>query len=164
MSDMYDNLNKLSSNRATLHFSRFPNLTFTLQRFPLPGINLGVADQSSPLFDKPVYGDKLYFGDLYIEFAVSENMKNWYEVFKWMWDIANPSEHPISDVNPYADATMVIYTSHNNPMVNVKFLDVIPVSLGELDFSEQTMETTEIYCMLVLKYQRYDIEFIENAI
>ena len=75
MTDLYPNLNKLTSNRATLEFSSFPNLSFTLQRYPLPGVNLGVAEQSSPLFDKPIYGDKLYFGDLYLEFAVSENMQ-----------------------------------------------------------------------------------------
>ena len=159
MTDLYPNLNKLTSNRATLEFSSFPNLSFTLQRYPLPGVNLGVAEQSSPLFDKPIYGDKLYFGDLYLEFAVSENMQNWYEVFKWMWGIANPSEHPVSAEFTHVDAVMTIYSSHNNPLVKVTFLDVIPVTLGELDFSEQTSETMEIYCMLVMKYQRYELEF-----
>lgn len=162
MTDLYDNFNKLTSNRATLQFSNFPHLSFTLQRYPLPGINLGVANQSSPLFDKPVYGDKLYFNDLYLEFAVSENMQNWYEVFKWMWGIANPSTHPISAEFTYVDAIMTIYSSHNNPMAKVTFIDVVPTSLGELDFSEQTPETMEIYSMLVMKYQRYDIEFLKT--
>lgn len=163
MTDLFDNFNKLSSNRATLSISGFPNLSLTLQRFPLPGINLGSPSQSSPLFDKPLAGDKLYYNDLYLQFSVSENMQNWLEVFRWMYFIANPSEHPNSYIEPYHDATLTIYTSHNNPMVIARFIDCVPVALGELDFSETTGETEEVGCMLVLKYQRYDVEFLTTA-
>lgn len=160
MSDLQFNLNKLAANRATLSFSAFPQMSFTLQHFPLPGINLGTANQSSPFFDKPVYGDKLQYNDLYLEFQVSEDMKNWYEIFKWMYYIGNPSEKPDSLDLTYADATMLVYSSHNNPMFKATFLDCVPVSLGDIYFSEMTNETEEISCSIVLKYQRYDVEFL----
>lgn len=164
MTDLFNNLNKLSANRAILVFRDFPQVTFTLQRFPLPGISLGTANQSSSFFDKPVYGDKLYYDDLFLEFAVSEDMQNWYEIFKWMYFIGNPIEKPDELPLTYTNATMILYSSHNNPILKVEFTDCVPTHLGELDFSETTSMTQEIYCSLMLKYQRYDVEFLPQTV
>lgn len=161
MNELYPNLNKLTANSATLTISAFPNTSFTLQHFPLPGISLGSPTQSSPFFDGPVFGDKLYFNDLYLEFQVSEDMKNWYEVFRWMWYIGNPIEKPPTLDLTYVDATMLVYTSHNNPFVKVTFRDCVPISLGDVYFDETTGQTQEISCSLVLKYLRYEVEFLD---
>lgn len=160
MTDLHNNLNKLTANSATLSFSSFPNVSFTLQHFPLPGVNLGSATQNSPFFDKPVYGDKLQYNDLYLEFQVSEDMKNWYEIFKWMYFIGNPVEKPIELDLTYVTATMIINSSHHTPILKVTFVDCVPTSLGDMYFMETTSETEEMSCSVVLKYQRYDVDFL----
>ena len=146
MSNHILTLNKLARNRSTLEIAMFPNTSFTLSNYSVPGMSLFPAQQSSPFFDKPVYGDKLHYDDLICEFIVNEDLSNYLE----------EKIHPMPMT--YTDATMTIYTSHNNPFMRVQFLDVIPVQIGELQFSENTNETEEVTCMVVFKYQRYDIE------
>lgn len=163
MADLFNNLNKLTVNSAILNFTVFPNMSITLQQFPLPGVYLGAANQSSPFFDKPVYGDKLNYNDLFVVFQVSEDMKNWYEIYKWMYYIGNPIEKPPTLDLTYTDAIMLIHTSHENPYMKVTFRDCVPVMLGDLYFSEQSMETQEMSCTLIMKYQRYDVEFLTQG-
>lgn len=158
MSNHILTLNKLAKNRSTLEIAMFPNTSFTLSNYSVPGMSLFPAQQSSPFFDKPVYGDKLHYDDLICEFIVNEDLSNYLEMHDWMKNMAHPEEkiHPMPMT--YTDATMTIYTSHNNPYMRVQFLDIIPVQIGELQFSENTTETEEVTCMVVFKYQRYDIE------
>lgn len=156
-------LNKLAKNRSTLEIALFPNTSFTLSNYSIPSVFLSPATQSSPFFDKPIYGDKLYYDDLMCEFLVNEDLSNYLEMHDWMKNTAHPEEK----LNPipltYTDAIMTIYTSHNNPFIKIKFLDLIPVQVGSLQLSENTSETEEVSCMIVFKYQRFDIEFINQV-
>jgi len=153
-------LNKLAKNRSTLEIAMFPNTSFTLSNYSIPGMSLNPATQNSPFFDKPVYGDKLSYDALMCQFLVSEDISNYLEMHNWMKNMAHPEQkiHPMPLT--YTDAILTIYTSHNNPFVKVTFLDIIPAQIGELQFSEGTTETEEVSCMVVFKYQRYDIELI----
>lgn len=161
MSDNTFSLNRMSSNRAVLIFDTLPNLSYMLTGFPLPAIMLPPATQSSPFFDAPHVGDKLEFDDLEIEFNISEYLKEWLELFTWMNDVANPHEkNKISRL--YDNATMILYTSHNNPFMRIKFEEIVPVTLGRIYFTESVNQTYELKSNAVFKYRVYTIEHIQG--
>lgn len=156
MSDNTFSVNRLTRNRSTIVFTNLPKLSYMMTDWPLPGIDLPNAIQSSPFFDKPVYGDKLEFEPLQLEFNVSEYLEEWLEVFNWMYFLANPMEKTDIPLE-YISASMLLYTSHNNPFLEILFEDIVPVSLGGLQFTEGTNETTEIKSFATFKYQSYKI-------
>ena len=42
----------------------------------------------------------------------------------------------------FGDATLTVMTSKNNPIMEVRFSDLYPVSLGALQFDQQLTDTT----------------------
>lgn len=163
MSDKTYSLNRLTANRATLHFTILPNLSFMLTGYPLPAIMLPPANQSSPFFDMGHSGDKLEFEELEVEFLVSEYLKEWLELFDWMNNLANPHEfNPIDNLS--TSATMFIYSSHNQPFLEITFEDVIPTMLGGLNFTEAIGETYEIKSNASFRYRVYSIKKLKDDI
>ena len=154
MSDNTHSLNRMTRNRSTLEFIHLPNVSYMLTTWPLPGVDLPAANFSSPFFDMPVFGDKLEFQELEIEFPVTEYMKEWLEIFNWMYNLANPTqkqEISLTSIN----ASMLLYTSHENPFMEVIFEDIVPISLGGLQFTEGTNQTSEITSNAVFRYRQY---------
>lgn len=156
MSDNSFSVNRLTRNRSTLTFSHLPKLSYMMTDWPLPGIFLPNATQASPYFDMPVYGDKIEWEPLELEFAVTEYLEEWLEVFNWMYFLANPEEKTDIPLE-YVTASMLLYTSHNNPFLEIVFEDVVPISLGTLQFTEGTGETEELKSLAVFKYRSYKI-------
>ncbi len=159
MTDLYTNLNKLTKNRGILLLDKFPNTQISLFNFNIPGITLPAATQHSPFFTKPVYGDKLEFNNLFLNIVVSENLENWLEIFEWMYQLANPSEKNDIDLT-YVNGTIIIANSNHKPIYKVNFIDIVPVSLGDLYFSESENGSEDITASIVFEYEQYNIQKI----
>lgn len=56
----------------------------------------------------------------------------------------------------YSDATLVILTSKNNPVAEVRFRDIFPVSLSSLNYDQQSADVSYITATATFKYDRYD--------
>lgn len=154
--NLVTNLNKLTKNKSILVLDKLPNLQITLSTFNIPGISLPSASFQSPFFNKPVYGDKLEFNNLFLNFVVSENLENWLEVFDWMYQLANPIEKGDIDLT-YITGTIIIHNSDNKPIFNVEFLDIVPVSLGDMYFSETENSSEDITSSIVFEYEQYKV-------
>lgn len=161
MTTLYTNLNKLTKNRGIFVIDKFPNTQISLFNFNIPGISLPAATQDSPFFTKPVYGDKLQFNNLFLNFTVSENLENWLEIFNWMYYLANPMEKKDIDLT-YTTGTIIIMNSNNKPIFNINFIDIVPVSLGDLYFSETENESEDITASVVFEYEQYNITRISE--
>ena len=160
MSNLYKNLNKLTKNSGIFVIDKFPNLQLSLFTYNIPGITLPSATQHSPFFTKPVYGDKLEFNNLFLSFTVSENLENYLEIFNWMYNLANPMEKSNIDLT-YTNGTIIILNSNNKPVFNVNFIDIVPVSLGDLYFYENESGSEDITCNIIFEYEQYNIKRIE---
>ena len=53
--------------------TKLPLVEFFVQSVNLPGINLGSAQQTNPLYDIPLPGDKITYASLDLSFVVDEN-------------------------------------------------------------------------------------------
>jgi len=151
-------LNYISKNRATFTIPALSNTTFTIHEFELPGITLPTAVVPSPFYDKKLYGDKVEFDPLRLTFIVDEKITNWLELYNWIIGLGAPEtktqylERELTEL----DAYITIYSSHNNPIYSIKFLECVPVSLSGMSFSESIQETTTIEATITMEYLRYE--------
>ena len=148
---------------------QLPKVEFFTVAANVPSITLGDALFPTPYKDIPMMGDKITYDNLTINFVVDEYLENYISLHEWMTAIgfpksrqqfsdfrANQSSMPestkgnsidIGDVQPttgvnalFSDATLILLSNKNNPVVNVFFRNIYPVSLGALDYNQQATD------------------------
>ena len=72
---------------------KLPKVEYFCTAANLPGINLGTAEQITPLKDIPLPGDRLQYDTLTIQFLVDENLENYREIHGWMTGLGFPKDH-----------------------------------------------------------------------
>ena len=72
---------------------KLPKVEYFCTSANLPGINLGTAEQITPLKDIPLPGDRLQYDTLTIQFLVDENLENYQEIHGWLRGLGFPEDH-----------------------------------------------------------------------
>jgi len=168
---------------------QLPKVEFFSVGCNLPSISMGDAIMATPLKDIPMMGDKLTYDNLTITFIVDEYLENYISVHEWITAIgfpknrkqfrdfrANTSNAPIptqgqsadiGDVKPptgvnslFSDATLTILSNKNNPILNVLFRDIYPVSLGALDYTQTATDVDYMTTTVDFAYQIYEFEVL----
>lgn len=145
------NLNQsfLSPTEFRFTISRLPYTQFFVQNVNIPGVQMeGESEFPTPF--KVIYrhGDKMSYNKLSLTVRVDEDMKVFKEIVSWMEGLTSPrsfSEHDAlnkSDDGLYSDATLTLFTNAKNPNLELKFKDVFPVSIGDIqmDLTQSTIE------------------------
>ena len=169
-----------------LAFNRIPKTTWFCTAANVPGITLGEAQYPTPMSDMFVTGDKLTFETLNITFLVDEELQNYRELWDWIVGIGSPVKHsqwettlskgdgairsfatPDTDPrtkstyeesNLYSDATLIVYSSKNQPKVNVKFKNMFPTSLSSLEYSQDLTDVEYFKASATFRYLYYEFE------
>lgn len=131
--------NYLTQNRATLLIDSIPDVNFSITSFNLPDINVGTIEVPTRFNVGKEGDDRLQFSDLVIEFIIDEDLKNWKQIYDWMNGIGIPISHRQyrGYSNRNLDGTMIIHSSHNNPITTIKFQELFPNSLSGPQFTEE---------------------------
>ena len=171
-SKQISNRNYLSPVGFKFVLSEYPKVDFFSNSSQIPGINLGVAVQSNYLKDIPIPGDKLSYDDFSFEFFVDENLQNYLQVHNWMRGLGYPqsvSEYQelldSDELNPgvqdanfgQSDGSLILYNSNYNPIAQVNFRGLFPVSLSTLDFNAKVQDINFVTANVTFKYTLYDI-------
>ena len=56
----------------------------------------------------------------------------------------------------FSDATLVVLTSKNNPIKEIRFRDVYPVNIGELQYDQQATDVQYLTTTVTFNYRGYD--------
>ena len=56
----------------------------------------------------------------------------------------------------FSDATLIVLTSKNNPIKEIRFRDVYPVSIGELQYDQQGGDVQYLTASVTFNYRGYD--------
>ena len=182
--------NYSQSNQFKVHLSLFPKTEWFIVRANIPGVNLGQAVQATSLIDMPLIGDKLTYDQFYFTFIVDEKLQNYMELHNWLVNIGFPQRHDQfqavprpdgvtrpsrktqdservpgftgkdSDRDLYSDITMFILSSKNNPVAVIKFFEAFPVSLTNIEYSQQDTDTTYAQCTATFTYMLFTVERI----
>ena len=171
------NKNFLSPVGFRFILNRAPKVVFFSNQASIPGLNLGVAEQPTYLKDIPQPGDKLEFGDLTLRFLVDEDLENYLEIQHWLrglgfpdslteiqnWQKSNPNA-PSGPLNFTSDGTLNVLSSSNTPNFKVKFLDMFPISLSDLDFDATDTDIDYLTANVTFKYTIYNITDLDDNI
>ncbi len=161
--------NSLSPVGFTFSLARAPNLSFTAQEVALPGVSLAGVRIPTPITSNKVPGDRIEYDELTLTFLVDENMENWLEIYRWIEALASAQDRITyrtlltSDLTKQtvSDGVLTVLTSMMNPNVKVHFKDLLPVSLGPVQFSAMMTDIPYATCTVSFQYTYYQIEVVK---
>jgi hypothetical protein len=160
------NRNFLSELNYRMIFGRFPNITFYLQKFTIPSIALGTVEVPNPFSSLPLAGDHIDWGQLFFDFILDEDMKDYEELFNWIMDLGLPDNFKLANnvysstaivnqVGPSGTATLMVLNSALQPNINFNFVDIYPISLSSVIFDTTKDETEYLKCTASFNYRRF---------
>lgn len=159
-----------------LVFDRIANTVFYCTSVNIPGLDLGTTLQATPFIDLNVPGDKITFEPLSVTFLVDSKYYAWTDIHQWITGVGFPerfeqyknlladSRRPRMANNattgirpPYSDASLIVYSSKNNPILRFSFKDCYPVSLGAVNLSYQLDPTKPITVTSTFNFSYFTI-------
>ena len=180
-----DQLDYASPTQFKFGIHQLPKVEFFTITANLPGISMDTITVATPFKDIPTVGDKLTYENLSITFQVDEYLENYITLHNWMKGIGFPSDRsqfrtfrditsntPASGKTPptdmvgkaipdkalYSDANLMILSNKNNPIVEVDFQNIFPISLGALDFTQAVTDVEYMTATAEFAYQIYEIK------
>ena len=181
-----DQLDYASPTQFRFGIHQLPKVEFFTVEANLPGVSVPTTTFATPFTDISIMGEKTEFENLTISFIVDEYLENYISLHNWLTGIGFPksrsqfstfrditSDTPdsqkgvstdIGDVKQstpdkamYSDAFLMILSNKNNPIVEVNFHNVYPISLSALDFSQAATDVEYMTASAEFAYQIYEI-------
>ena len=179
-----DKLDYASPTQFKFGIHQLPKVEFFTLSANVPGISAGVITRATPFKDIPIAGDKLSYENLSITFQIDEYLENYISLHNWMKGIGFPTDRqefrtfrdvtsntPASGKTPptdlvgkavpdralYSDAYLMILSNKNNPIVEVNFQNIFPVSLSALEFTQTVTDVEYMTATAEFAYQIYEI-------
>ena len=180
-----DQLDYASPTQFRFGINQLPKVEFFTVSANIPGISAGSATYATPFKDIPTMGEKLEYENLSISFIVDEYLENYISLHNWMVGIGFPenreqfrtyrdvtSNTPAGGGIPtvdrigkatadralYSDAFLQILSNKNNPIVEVNFQNMFPISLSALDFTQTATDVEYLVASAEFAYQIYEIK------
>jgi len=185
MSRQPDQLDYASPTQFRFGIHQLPKVEFFTVSANLPGISSGTVTYSTPFKDIPTMGEKLVYENLSINFIVDEYLENYISLHTWMVGIGfpdkrsqfstfrdvtsntpavsdTPSVDTVGRASPdramYSDAFLQILSNKNNPIVEVNFENMFPISLSALEFTQTATDVEYMIATAEFAYQLYEIK------
>jgi uncharacterized protein YhdP len=151
--------NFAKAENASLSFKDYPELSFHITQFELPGISIGTENIATPFQDVQRPSNKLTFEDLSVTFNIDEEFRNWNTLREWLINRANPNTFPNSPSENLI-GTMIITTNLLNASHMINFYDVFPQSLSSVPFDLQQVEVIPLVSTVNFQYRYYDFTIL----
>ena len=179
-----DKLDYASSTQFKFGIHQLPKVEFFTLSANVPGISADTVINPTPFKDIPIVGEKLTYDNLSITFQVDEYLENYISLHNWMKGIGFPTDRqefrtfrdvtsntPAGGKTPsvdlvgkavpdralYSDAYLMVLSNKNNPIVEINFQNIFPISLGALDFTQAVTDVEYMTVTAEFAYQIYEI-------
>ena len=179
-----EKLDYASPTQFKFGIHQLPKVEFFTLSANVPGISAGVVTRATPFKDIPIVGDKLTYDNLSITFQVDEYLENYVSLHNWMKGIGFPTDRqefrtyrdvtsntPAGGKEPsidlvgsatpdralYSDAYLMVLSNKNNPIVEISFHDIFPISLGALEFTQSVTDIEYMTATAEFAYEIYEI-------
>lgn len=172
-----DNINMLGQNGFQFAIKRLPTMNYFAQSVSIPAISMNAIETPTPFAWIPRPGDRLTYEPLSVTFKVDEDLKNYFEIQKWLVGLGHPDsldqtrklsedirnssvgKRPIGTSTTFvSDAVLSVLTSAKNLNVNIFFYDCFPISLTELAFTSTNTTIDYLEATAVFKYRKYALD------
>lgn len=166
-----ENVNYLQATKFLLTFDRIGSTQYFCQAVNIPGISIGQVMLNTPSGDVYSPGNKISYNQLNIDFTVDEKLDSWQQLHAWFRSIASPesfderkrltsqqNQYHNNKLNQYSDATLTVLNNLNNPVLRVKFTNVFPVSLSDINFDTKMTADDIIYSTATFVFDYHTFE------
>ena len=161
-----NNLNFLQPTAFQLSIDRqhFPNLQFFCQTVLHPSLNTNSIEVPfKRISTVPFAGDKLTFTELTTIIIVDENLNSYTEMYKWMQRLIQqpdvvPTKRDTTKPPTYCDITLSILSSHNNKTRQIKYLDAMPTSLGDMTLESTSGDVQFITFPATFRFSTFELK------
>ena len=177
-------LDYASPTQFRFGINQLPKVEFFIQTCNLPGLSMGNTEIANPFKNIPVMGDNIEYEDLNLTFLVDEYLENYMQLHKWLTGIGFPEERSefrqhrdvtsntpagggvpqtdvigaaVADKAMYSDAFLMILSNKNNPIVEIDFKNIFPISISGLQFDGGATDVEYLTCDVTFKYQIYEV-------
>ena len=172
-------LDYANSTQFRFIINQLPLVEYFTTACNVPGLSVPNTEFGTPFTNVPIVGEKAEFEDFSLTFIVDEYLENYLSMYNWITGLGFPESRQqfidfrdttseTSDLNTargdkkgdrslYSDATLTILSNKNNPIVEVRFKDMFPISLGELSYDQAADDVTTLNVEVTFKYQQYTI-------
>jgi hypothetical protein len=162
MANLTENFNYLQPTGFKLVIDRrnYPNLEFFCQNVTHPGMIMSSVEVPfRKVAGVPFPGDTLTFNELSTNIILDENMQGYDEMFAWMRRLLDTNMGSVTTqaVSSYADITLSILSSHNNTTKQVRYIDCIPTSLGDINFTSTSGGTEFITFNASFRFNYFEL-------
>ena len=179
-----DKLDYASPTQFKFGINQLPKVEYFTVSASIPGISAGVSTVATPFKDIPMIGDKLTYDNLSITFIVDEYLENYISLHNWMKGIGFPTSREefrtfrdetsntpaggkagsvdlvgsaVPDKAMYSDAYLMVLSNKNNPIVEIDFQNIFPISLGALEFTQTATDVEYMTVSAEFAYEIYEI-------
>lgn len=160
------NLLQPTSFKLIIERKNFTNLEFFCQSVAHPAVD---AQPGSVPYSRigqiPLAADKLNFTELECMIIVDENLNAYKEMYDWVHRLVQNPEKSSLDrslgeptPNTYYDITLMILSSHNNTTRKIRYIDCIPVGLGNMMLDATTGDTTQVTFPATFRFSYFELD------
>jgi len=146
--------NLLNNVQFRFDINNLPNVNYHMQSATLPSLTL---DQPiypmAHLAQVPLPGSQITHEPFDITFLVDQQLKNYLEIYKWMFNIVMTEDKE----KHMSDATLHFLTGNMNRTQSVKFYDIFPTVITELAGSSDDSDTDPMTCNVTFAYKYFEI-------
>lgn len=165
------NTSPLQTTKYVFVMPRINNVQYFCQEANLPGLSLPEMPRPTSVVDLYAPGNKLVYNRLSLEFIVDAELKAWMDIHDWMRELTTPVKNEeysnlwrrTTVIDPkqmaqYADGMLTIYSALNNPKFRIKYTNLFPTSLSDIQFSSRGSSDDILTATVDFRYDYYEIE------
>lgn len=140
--------NFLPANSFKLEIRKAPILSATAKSITLPDISSNPAIMPTPFKNIALTSDKPEYGNLVVEFNITENLENYIEIVNWIKGVTFPdsfdqystAEKEQFGDGLYSDASVIILTNKGNPNFDIQLKNIVPISCSSITLFNENGE------------------------
>lgn len=154
-----ENINLLQPTKYAVSFPEVTEAVYFCQEASIPGVSLGAATHVTPNLDLFVSGTKMTYNPFTMTFLVNEDISAWLTIHNWIKELTSTD---LSYKNrTKKQATLTVYSNLNNPKLRIKYSNIYPMSLSDLQFDTKQSAEDHITATATFRYDFFEIEKID---
>ena len=162
-------LDYASPTQFKFQITKLPKVEYFCTSVNLPAVAISEVRQPTPFVDVPLPGTTLTYSPLNMRgLGFPESYTEYADGLAAGADRAPTSGGAVSSepgkvkygapsqTAYFSDATLVVLTSKNNPIKEIRFRDVYPTNIGELQYDQQGGDVQYLTASVTFNYRGYD--------
>lgn len=160
------NLFQPTGFKVMIDRKNYANLEFFVQSVSHPGAsNPAVETAYKRVTGVPMPGNQMQYGELTMDVLLDEDLNSYIEMYNWLLKLVNNEQvqqrdnfrGQRTDQPTYADIQITALTSHNNKNKTFKYVDAIPVAIGDIRFEAQNQSVEYVTFPASFRFSYFDI-------